>query len=280
VDGAGSVVMRKVAAVAAQSSAAWFAGIHLNGDVVAASQCNQGSVCVVRSRRANILALPVLISDAWEWKTGANYAGVFALAVHPTEPFAYLSISQQRAADSVISDDDAIIKFDLAKATPATPVDVIAFYNTPLNHYFISAGAGEIKSVESGGAGAGWARTSGGFKAYVPETGIPATALPVCRFYGTPGRGPNSHFYTFFGPECDAVKKDAGWSYEGIAFHIDPPSNGICAAGNIPVYRAYNNGFARNDSNHRYSTDQAALKAMTGWTIEGVVFCSPPIIIN
>ena len=132
-----------------------------------------------------------------------------------------------------------------------------------------------MANIEMGGAGPGWQRTGNNFRAWLPEVGVALGAVPVCRFYGTPGRGPNSHFYTADAAECAAVKRDAGWTYEGIAFYATPPQNGQCASG-IAVYRAYNNGFVRNDSNHRYSTQLPLLTAMQpqGWTVEGVVFCA------
>jgi uncharacterized delta-60 repeat protein len=154
-------------------------------------------------------------------------------------------------------------------------VPVVEFYNSNLNHYFVTGGPGEIAAIESGAAGSGWSRTGLGFRAYAPESGVPIGAQPVCRFYGTPGRGPNSHFYTVDATECALVKNDPGWTYEGIAFYLFAPSSGQCAAGTQPVYRAYNMRFAQNDSNHRYTTDAAVYAQMQalGWAGEGVKFC-------
>jgi len=94
-----------------------------------------------------------------------------------------------------------------------TPSDthVIEFYNTDLQHYFVTGFAAEATAVDNGAAGPGWTRTA-------------------------PTR---------------------------------------CGAGTIPVYRAYNNRFAQNDSNHRYATDPALLNPLLlqGWTAEGVVLC-------
>ena len=159
-----------------------------------------------------------------------------------------------------------------------TTMPVVEFFNTLLDHYFITSAPGEIIATDTGAAGPGWERTGLGFRAFTPATAIPPGALPVCRFYGTPGRGPNSHFYTMNPDECAAVKRDPGWTYEGIAFHAYAPVNDQCS-GSVPVYRAYNNGFARNDSNHRYSTQLSFLQSMTlqGWTVEGVAFCSAAI---
>ena len=165
-----------------------------------------------------------------------------------------------------------------ATAPPASPVPVIEFFNTNLNHYFSTGGSGEIAGIEAGAAGPGWQRTGLSFKAYAPESGIAPGALPVCRFYGTPGRGPNSHFYTVDATECELVKRDSGWTYEGTAFYLFPATNDQCAATQQPVYRAYNMRFAQNDSNHRYTTDAAVYAQMQaqGWAGEGVKFCGAP----
>ena len=56
-----------------------------------------------------------------------------------------------------------------------------------------------------------------------------------------------------------------------------PDASG-CAPSLVPVYRAYNNGFARGvDSNHRLTTNVDAYAAMlaAGWIGEGVVMCAP-----
>ena len=99
----------------------------------------------------------------------------------------------------------------------------------------------------------------------------------MCRFYGTPGKGPNSHFYTADASECGQVKKDPGWTFEGTAFYIVPLQNGSCKAGTTPVYRSYNNGYANNNSNHWYLTDYTLFANMStqGFSSEGAVMCSP-----
>ncbi|MEO8133151.1 MAG: hypothetical protein ABI831_04145 [Betaproteobacteria bacterium] len=155
---------------------------------------------------------------------------------------------------------------------------VIEFYNALLNHYFITADANEIAAVDGGAAGPGWQRTGKGFRGWLTSSGLPVGAAPVCRFYGVPGFGPNSHFYTIDPTECDAVRADPGWRFEGIAFYSIPPfGSGGCPTGMQSVYRLYNNRFAVNDSNHRYTTDLATYNAMQrqGWLPEGVVMCSP-----
>jgi hypothetical protein len=179
--------------------------------------------------------------------------------------------------------DDSLV-VDVHVPFPLAPDDALAveFYNTGLGHYFMATGAGEIDSILKGGAGPGWELTGEAFKAF-PQ--MPANSLvpvsPVCRFYGVPAGGPNSHFFTAEASECEQVKRNGGWYYEGIGFYIAPASPaviGACPFGMLQVNRAYNNGFARNDSNHRFSTSDSTMAEMArkGWTVEGTVMCTRP----
>jgi uncharacterized protein (DUF1800 family) len=164
-----------------------------------------------------------------------------------------------------------------AREAAAEPTGTaIEWYNATLGHYFVTSGAQEIASVDSGGAGPGWVRTGGQFGTYLNANDAQGLS-PVCRFYGTPGRGPNSHFYTPNAAECELVKRDPGWTYEGIAFYIREAKGGQCPAGTTPVYRSYNNGAARNDSNHRYTVDATVFgkSASFGHAPEGVAMCAP-----
>ncbi|MBL0140837.1 MAG: DUF1800 domain-containing protein [Betaproteobacteria bacterium] len=162
----------------------------------------------------------------------------------------------------------------IAASTPtATAVE---YYNAGLGHYFMTANPVDMSIVESGGAGPGWSRTGGTFGVYAAAGDAP-DAVPVCRFYGTPGIGPNSHFYTANAGECAFLKTTIGWTYEGIAFYIEPVAGGACSPGTTPVFRSYNNGAARNDSNHRFTVD-ATVQARTvaaGSAPEGVAMCAP-----
>jgi hypothetical protein len=68
------------------------------------------------------------------------------------------------------------------------------------------------------------------------------------------------------------------WKLESYDFSTSIPSNGKCASGQVPVYRAYNNGFARGvDSNHRIIGNLAAYQqtVAAGWIGEGVIMCAP-----
>jgi uncharacterized delta-60 repeat protein len=173
-----------------------------------------------------------------------------------------------------------ILKLEADGSAFSPSQSAVEFYNVILNHYFITAEPAEAAAIDAGAAGPGWQRTGRGFRVWLAATGVQPGALPVCRFYGTPGIGPNSHFYTIDPLECDAVRSDPGWRFEGIAFFAFPPSSSgpyVCPIGTLQVLRAYNNRFAQNDSNHRYTTSQAIYLSMgaQGWKLEGVVFCSP-----
>jgi serine protease len=95
-----------------------------------------------------------------------------------------------------------------------------------------------------------------------------------------PAGGPNSHFFTASPGECDFVKRPgSGWFYEGIGFYIRPVGDPrVCPAGLLSVNRAYNNRFAQNDSNHRFTTSDSTLREMgtKGWAMEGTVMCARP----
>lgn len=147
------------------------------------------------------------------------------------------------------------------------------FYNTDLRHYFRTGSEVEAAQIHRGSAGAGWIEVDDLFYAWTRATD---RTSPVCRFYGTPGIGPNSHFYTATPAECEAVKRDPGWTYEGIAFHVIPHANGLCPGDTVAVHRAYNQRWQFNDSNHRYSTELRKLESMRaqGWTVEGVAWCA------
>ena len=170
----------------------------------------------------------------------------------------------------------ALAAWSLPGAAAEPTAVAVEYFNTVLRHYFVSADPAEQRSVDSGGAGAGWVRTGGQFGVFAKATDAPGLS-PVCRFYGRPGVGPNSHFYTADRAECEAVKRDNGWQYEGIAFHVAEPASGRCAAGTTPVMRSYNNGFPRNDSNHRFTVDATVLANAPGFghSPEGVVMCAP-----
>jgi len=157
----------------------------------------------------------------------------------------------------------------------STEAVVIEYYNDALAHFFVTADLAEAAMLDAGVVVPGWHRTGFDFKVH------PAGAfagLAACRFFGTPPRGPSSHFYTIDAAECAKVKADPLWTYENIAFNADPlQASGQCGSDRIPVIRLYNNGMG-GQANHRYLTSRSETAAMTarGWIVEGYVFCSVP----
>jgi hypothetical protein len=157
-------------------------------------------------------------------------------------------------------------------AVTAVVDGVVEFYNTGLNHFFLTANGAEAASIDAGGSGPGWTRTGNVFRS--------GGSNAVCRFYGVQAAGgPNGHFYTADPAECEQVKLDPGWHFESLDFSITPAgAGGACAAGLLPVYRAYNKRFAEHDSNHRITTNFNAYQQQiaAGWSGEGVVMCAQP----
>ena len=156
--------------------------------------------------------------------------------------------------------------------------NVLEFYNTNLDHFFITADASEAAAIDNGSAGPGWSRTGYNFKS--------GGNTAVCRFYGSQSPGPNSHFYTVDASECAYLKQlqastpdtEKRWNFESLDFDSTPPLNGACPGGTQPVYRAYNNGFTRDiDSSHRITGSLTALQEVVtrGWRDEGMVMCAP-----
>jgi len=150
----------------------------------------------------------------------------------------------------------------------------VEFYNPSLDHYFFTTEPDEAAMLDAGVIVPGWFRTGFDFKVYPAGD---SRAPSACRFFGTPGIGPNSHFFTTDSAECAKVKNNPFWTFEGLAFSVDAPTNADCAADRVPVIRMYNNGKG-GQANHRYLTSHSEIGDMLGegWIVEGPVFCAVP----
>ena len=260
-----------------------------------------GSALVVYANAQQYRILRYTVTGELDAAFGLNGADSLAITSAPSSPLTgpfLMSLSERRIA--VLIDNTVVVhRLDATRPGPrGTVASAIEFYNAPLDHYFVSADAIEIAGIEAGAAGPGWQRTGQSFQVYATLADAPGGALELCRFYGSAvplasspnGRtGPNSHFYTLAGAECDSVyNKDKAWQYEGPRLALMPLSSlaagGTCGPEQQPVYRAYNNGYQfaggvwmKNDSNHRYSTSRATIAGMVGkgWSDEGAVFCVP-----
>jgi Repeat of unknown function (DUF5648) len=145
----------------------------------------------------------------------------------------------------------------------------IEYFSPTLGHFFVTAFADEIAALDSG-AISGWMRTGESFRV-IPSTLAVSTLRPVCRFYGVPQAGLNSHFFTTSSSECSLVQKlyPGAWILETpSAFQTVPVDlTQSCPSGSVPVYRLYNN---RPDANHRYTTSFTTAQQMIrlGWIPE------------
>ncbi|HEX6945374.1 MAG TPA: DUF5666 domain-containing protein [Casimicrobiaceae bacterium] len=148
----------------------------------------------------------------------------------------------------------------------------VEFVNERLGHYFLTAFPAEIAALDAGAFGGSWRRTGASFR-------VGGGSAAVCRFYGLPPRGPDSHFFTVDPAECETVMRDhSAWTFEAHAFSITPAVGGSCPAGTQPVTRFYNNPSAGAEMNHRYvvSADAVAEMRGRGWIEEGIVMCARP----
>ncbi|MBK8569043.1 MAG: hypothetical protein IPN81_03210 [Nitrosomonadales bacterium] len=235
------------------------------------------SVLIVRNRggtTSSATLYRLLPNNSFDASFGVGGAyplpGMLSVDALAVDAHSRLLVAGQDATSAVLA------RYVLSGATAS--LSIVEFYNTNLDHYFITADANEAVGIDGGSAGPGWIRTGNSFKS--------GGSTPVCRFYGSQVPGPNSHFYTSAGLECDGLKElqaitpvtQKRWNFESLDFISTPPTNGTCPIGTTPVYRAYNNGFARGvDSNHRFSSSAAAIQEVVirGWINEGVVMCAP-----
>jgi hypothetical protein len=161
--------------------------------------------------------------------------------------------------------------------TPGT-VLAVEYFDATLGHYFVTVTPGEMDVLDREGA-AGWQRTGQSFWVYPADGSAPAGSNPVCRFYGLPEAGLDSHFYSASPQECQAVIDRFSWAWllESAAYFYAflPQDDGACTAqataqrATTWLLRAYNN---RPDANHRFTTSRFILDQMQssrGWVPEG-----------
>lgn len=157
----------------------------------------------------------------------------------------------------------------------------VEYFRSDLNHYFLTANPLEIVGLDTGSPV--WKRTGLSFNVLAASTRLDEGAAPVCRFYGRPEKGLDSHFFSVAVEECEAViqRFSDSWQFEtSSAFSaFRPTQSGECPLGTVPIYRVYN---GKPDANHRYITSIAVRNDMQakGWIAEGygpnaVAMCGP-----
>jgi hypothetical protein len=215
---------------------------------------------------------------------GATVAGILAAiqnVVQMNDLFA-TSLAQN---PTDLADISAYLA-SLAPPPPAGTATAVEYYYAAWNFYFETAFPTEIAALDGGAFGGAWKRTGQTFNVWSSQ--INASAMPTCRFFSTAVFAPkSSHFYTPFPAECAYVETNpadvAAWQFENIAFYIQlADASGLCSAGTIPLYRAFNNGMG-GAPNHRYTTSLTILNQMiaAGWAFEGngntMVFACVPL---
>ena len=173
-------------------------------------------------------------------------------------------------------------EFQLRKSEPLVILTypemryIVEYYHAGLKHYFVTGDYDEQMALDAG-VFAGWVRTGVELLGYMAAGPTPQLS-PVCRFYGLPSAGLDTHFYSVNPAECAFVAQT--WPDKWIeesprafdALHLSPES-GRCASGTVHVIRFWN---AQFDVNHRYVATKSAEAEMVakGWIREGSVWCA------
>ncbi|KFI23699.1 WD40/YVTN/BNR-like repeat-containing protein [Nitrosococcus oceani] len=242
---------------------------------------------LVAGTDTGVKVTPAPFSDWKAWKPLSN--GLLAIP-HTVVYTDGLLIGVSAAGYFVCPQTDCFGEGQVVPAEEARgEATVTEFFNVDLGHYFMTASPEDVATIEAGGAGPGWERTGHTFQAWSllgSNVGV-----YLCRFYGSVSPGPNSHFFTPSPQECGLLRDLQAqtpptaprWNFEGYAFMAIPAQGKgeaqHCPEAFAPVYRAYNNGFARGEeSNHRFVTDRTLLTPLVagGWVEEGIAFCVPP----
>ena len=232
------------------------------GDVALASVC------------ANELALSreSFGVDASDCQTlAAGDTCVLELAFAPGGTFATRAKLEYRDGDGLAVHAIALEGFGVPPLASADQTIAIEYFDAGLGHYFVTPLPSEQSVLDSGAIG-GWKRTGEWFVAYRAGRGASFDANPVCRYYGRPEAGLDSHFYSASGVECAAVAQrfPQAWILESsdlFDIGLPDPISGACAGGQ-PIHRLWN---AASSSSHRYTSDRAtrAIMIAAGWIPEG-----------
>jgi hypothetical protein len=190
----------------------------------------------------------------------------------PQASFAIRAHLEYRIADAGVTKTVGLSGYGVPAPGATGTALAIEYFDAFLGHYFITTLASEQAALDAG-AIAGWKRTGAWFTAYAPGRGAADGARAVCRYYGRPEAGLDTHFYSASASECAAVAQrfpDA-WILESAElFDVALPdqASGECVPGHLPVYRLWNGGAS---SNHRYTTDASTRRSMiaAGWIAEG-----------
>lgn len=161
---------------------------------------------------------------------------------------------------------------------PKSVIPVSEYRHAEFDHYFITADEDEQVALDSGRF-SGWELSTPNYFSplakygFYPENARPHL-VPICRFFSASFAPKSSHFYTADAAECESVKGNRDWTFEGVVGHV--LANGFCDGSSAPLYRLYNNGIGGAPT-HKYTTQdyERSYFLQNGWVDEGVLGCVP-----
>ena len=247
-----------------------------DGQIIATKiERKAGIGAAVRAARfwGHVTALPPTgLLGVWKIDSSIIVDVTPATTIHvnnsPAVPGAIVEVSGWPQPDGVIVADEVETRTAVGQMASQGTV-VVEYRNAQLGHFFVTASPAEIAMLDAGAFGGAWTRTGESFRTGGTQA--------VCRFYGMPPRGPDSHFFTANAAECEHVMGEfSAWTFENHAFAIMPAVSGQCPNGLIAVHRFFNNPTRSDDMNHRFTVTTAAFNATVamGWVHEGIVMCA------
>ena len=155
-------------------------------------------------------------------------------------------------------------------ATPLAASDTALateYIDSARAQYTHTANPLEARLVADGLYGDTWRRTMHFFRVWTTPG---PDRSPVCQF-SSPTGWDMDRVYAATAGECEALKRDLAWTYEGVAYYVMlPNSAGECSAGTEPLFRLYN-GSRNGTVGHRYVREPGVRDTMVGagWIAEG-----------
>jgi hypothetical protein len=239
------------------------------GNVIHVDGCYGGSGFAVAGTYTAAVGLPAMQAGTYSVEYYQRYA------------------SSDAQCDLASSNYIATFAFNLPARTasyppPAGPVARVAqYFNVNTGFYFITASEQEQVAIESGHF-VGWqpvniAPSSPNTYGFFDDTS-PGRAA-VCRFFSAAFAPKSSHFFSANPAECEAVKNNPLWTFEGdVGYVAVANATGSCPSGSVPLYRMYNNGVGGAPT-HIYTTSESwyvGLSGGGGWAAEGILGCVVP----
>jgi len=200
-------------------------------------------------------------------------------ATHGFTPCANCGVPAATYSNSVKNLFDYIANWAKARYTTSVAIE---YQRLGTEQYFLTNNSAEVLALDAG-TQSGWVRTGQELPVYPVGDRSAATRSPVCRLYGSPEAGHDTHVYSASPGECAAISgTPGGWIIETAeAFVADLPdaTSGLCPSGSQPIYGLSNN---KPDRSQRFTTSAALRDQLVaaGWVKlgagpGGVAMCGP-----